>query len=78
MLDTGRYPSAQEGLRALLTNPGSLRGWNGPYVKKEAELLDPWGNPYHYSNVGGKVEVFSLGADNASGGDGENADVRSH
>ena len=75
-LDVGRYPNNNEGLKALVTNPGSVAGWNGPYLKGELPA-DPWGNPYHYSNAGGKVEVVSLGADNAPGGDGENADIRS-
>ena len=76
-LDVGRYPNNNEGLRALTANPGSLAGWNGPYLKGELPA-DPWGNAYHYSSAGGKMEVVSLGADNAPGGDGENADVRCH
>ena len=74
-LDVGRYPNNNEGLKALTANPGSVAGWNGPYLKGEVPA-DPWGNPYHYSLANGKVEVFSLGADNAPGGDGENADIR--
>ena len=76
-LDVGRYPNSNEGLRALVANPGSVAGWNGPYIKGELPT-DPWGNAYPYSNAGGKMEVVSLGADNAPGGDGENADIRSH
>ena len=76
-LDVGRYPNNNEGLKALTANPGSVAGWNGPYLKGEVPA-DPWGNPYHYSNANGKMDVLSLGADNAPGGDGENADVRSH
>ncbi len=78
-LDVGRYPTNNEGLQALIANPGSLTGWNGPYLKGSSLPADPWGNPYHYANPGasGGMEVFTLGADNAPGGDGENADIRS-
>ena len=77
MLDVGRYPSEQEGLTALVTAPDRLRGWDGPYLD-EAELpVDPWGNDYHYVLVANrdKPRVFSLGRDNAEGGDGEDADL---
>ena len=77
-LDTGRYPTTAEGLQALVTKPASASGWNGPYLKGGSLPSDPWGNPYRYANPGpnGGVEILSLGADNAPGGDGENADVR--
>jgi general secretion pathway protein G len=76
-LDTGRYPTAAEGLQALVTKPASVSGWNGPYIPA-VQLTDPWGNPYRYSNPGpnGGIEILSLGGDNAPGGEGENADVR--
>ncbi|MDO5624846.1 MAG: type II secretion system major pseudopilin GspG [Pseudomonadota bacterium] len=76
-LDTGRYPTNAEGLPALVTRPGAVNGWNGPYLRGGLPN-DPWGNPYRYANPGpaGGVEILSLGADNAPGGDGENADVR--
>lgn len=75
-LDVGRFPSAQEGLQALVTNPGSVSGWNGPYLRRGLPL-DPWGNPYRYRNPGqhGDFDIFSYGADNAPGGSGENADI---
>ena len=76
-LDVGRYPNNNEGLRALVTNPGSVAGGNGPYLKGELPA-DPWGHAYHYTSSGGKMEVVSLGADNAPGGDGEHANVRCH
>lgn len=77
-LDVGRYPTNAEGLQALAGKPGSVRGWNGPYLEKGELPVDPWGNAYRYANPGpnGGVEVLSLGADNAPGGDGENEDVR--
>ncbi len=75
-LDTGRYPTTAEGLAALDKKPGSVSGWNGPYMK-DGVPTDPWGNPYRYANPGpsGGLEILSLGADNAPGGEGENADV---
>lgn len=74
-LDVGRYPTADEGLASLVNRPANLTGWNGPYIKGGVPA-DPWGNPYKYAVGAGGVELVSLGADNAQGGDGENADVR--
>jgi general secretion pathway protein G len=74
-LDVGRYPSTEEGLDALVKKPGSANGWNGPYLKGGVPS-DPWGHPYRYASSGGSVEILSLGADGAPGGDGENADIR--
>ena len=74
-LDVGRYPTTQEGLQALVVTPGAVNGWNGPYLTGGVPS-DPWGNPYRYANNGGAIEIISLGADGAAGGDGENADVR--
>ena len=76
-LDVGRYPSNAEGLQALVAKPASAGGWNGPYLKGGLPT-DPWGNAYRYANPGpgGGIEILSLGADNAPGGEGENADVR--
>ena len=76
-LDVGRFPTSEEGLDALVKKPGSANGWNGPYLKGGLPS-DPWGNAYRYANPGpgGGIEILSLGADNAPGGEGENADVR--
>lgn len=76
-LDNGRYPNQQEGLRALLERPSTATGWNGPYLKKNLLPKDPWGNDYQYVIPGrhGAYDLFSLGADNAPGGEGENADI---
>ena len=76
-LDVGRYPTTEEGLEALVKRPGTVNGWTGPYLKGGVPA-DPWGNPYRYANPGpnGGIEILSLGADGAPGGDGENADVR--
>lgn len=75
-LDIGRFPSDQEGLQALVSQPSGVSGWNGPYLRKGLPA-DPWGNPYRYRSPGqnGEVDIFTLGSDNAPGGDGEGADV---
>ena len=75
-LDVGRYPTAEEGLDALVKRPASANLWSGPYIKEVPK--DPWNNPYKYANpgAGGGVEILSLGADGVAGGDGENADIR--
>lgn len=76
-LDVGRYPTEQEGLDALMEQPPDVARWRGPYLKSKDALVDPWGHPYRYRIPGDKqdFEVYSLGADNAEGGDGENRDV---
>lgn len=76
-LDVGRYPTTEEGLEALVKRPGTVNGWTGPYLKGGVPS-DPWGKPYRYANSGanGGIEILSLGADGAPGGEGENADVR--
>jgi general secretion pathway protein G len=78
-LDVGHYPTQQEGLSALFAAPSTEKRWAGPYVKKAQALSDPWGNPVRYTNPGqhGEYDLYSLGADNAEGGEGENADVTS-
>lgn len=76
-LDADRYPTEAEGLNALVSAPAGVTGWNGPYVSRASSLIDPWGNPYIYtdSTPAGPYQVSSLGADGAVGGTGENADV---
>lgn len=78
-LDTGVYPTTQQGLTALVRNPGNVPGWKGPYVDSATVPLDPWGNPYLYKAPGehGPYDLFSLGSDKAQGGTGEAADVTS-
>ncbi len=77
-LDVGRYPTNEEGLSALMKRPGSANGWAGPYLKGDEVPTDAWGHTFRYANPGpnGGIEILSLGADGAPGGDGENADVR--
>jgi general secretion pathway protein G len=65
LIDVGRYPTQQEGLLALVTNPGGVASWNGPYLKANSVPLDPWGHPYQYRMPGqhGDYDVFTLGPD---------------
>lgn len=76
-LDVGHYPTSSNGLQALIQKPSGVSGWTGPYLKKSRVPKDPWGNAYHYRVPGehGPYDLYSLGADNAQGGEGENADV---
>ena len=78
-LDNLRYPSAEQGLRALVAKPST--GPQPPNWKPYLEKLpnDPWGRPYQYLNPGikGEMDVMSLGADGQPGGEGTNADIGS-
>jgi len=67
MLDAGRYPTEQEGLRALIEAPAGAARWRGPYLSKAAILTDPWGHAYVYRNAGGPsaYDLHSLGPDGA-------------
>jgi len=78
-MDVGRYPSTEEGLQALVEKPSSARSWNGPYLRKNNIPQDSWAYDYHYVSPGehGRFDVFSFGADNAAGGEGEDQDVNS-
>ncbi len=78
-LDNQRYPTAEQGLQALLTKPTS-----GPVPSNWKSYLDklpndPWGRAYLYLNPGikGEVDVMSFGADGEAGGEGNNADIGS-
>jgi general secretion pathway protein G len=78
-LDNQRYPTAEQGLEALVQRPTSgptPSNWR-PYLDKLPN--DPWGHPYMYANPGvqGEIDVFSYGADGQSGGEGVNADIGS-
>lgn len=77
-VDTGRFPSAQQGLQALRLRPENEAHWHGPYLKKEIPS-DPWGNPFVYRSPGrnGGYELLSLGADGREGGEADNRDVTS-
>jgi len=76
-LDNFTYPTSEQGLQALVTNPADLKNWkSGGYVKKLRK--DPWGFEYHFSRPGrdnSDYDLYSYGADNAEGGEGSDADV---
>jgi len=78
-LDNQRYPSAEQGLQALVAKPTSgavPQNWK-PYLDKLPN--DPWGRPYQYANPGlqGEIDIYSFGADGVLGGEGKNADIGS-
>jgi general secretion pathway protein G len=78
-LDNQRYPTAEQGLQALLVKPTTTpvpSNWKN-YLDKLPQ--DPWGQPYIYLNPGikGEVDVMSYGADGQSGGEGRDADIGS-
>jgi general secretion pathway protein G len=77
-LDVGRYPTTQEGLGSLITNPG-ITNWDGPYINKKEIPIDPWGKPYTYQCPGthSEYDLYSYGMDGTPGGEGENKDVLS-
>ena len=76
-LDVGHFPTQAEGLNALVTAPSNAVGWNGPYLRRESAIKDPWGEVYIYKNPGqhGEIDIYSLGSDKAEGGTGEAQDV---
>ena len=76
-LDTGHYPSTEQGLLALVTRPTDEPKWGGPYLSK-AVPSDPWGHPYLYrqpGDAGHDYELASFGKDGQRGGTDENADI---
>jgi len=80
-IDNGRYPTPEEGIDALLTAPAALASWNGPYVRSEKTLIDPWNRKYLIGAPSARSQpppVMSLGEDGAEGGEGPDVDVRSN
>lgn len=77
-LDTGHYPTTEQGLQALVVKPADEARWDGPYLKKGVPL-DPWGTAFEYKNPGshGDYDIISLGKGRAPGGTGENAPITS-
>ena len=75
-LDTGRYPTSEEGLKALREKPSAAENWQGPYLPKEIPV-DPWRTLYVYKSPGehGDYDLISYGADKVEGGEGESEDV---
>ena len=78
-LDVGSYPTSEQGLSVLTSRPSGVRGWNGPYIRGDQGVLDPWGNAFVYRSPsqrpGREYDITSLGSDGRSGGQGEAADV---
>ncbi len=75
-VDTGRYPTTEQGLSALVTKPNDESKWAGPYLQKSVPS-DPWGKPYVYRSPGqgGDFDLFSYATDGLAGGDGDGADI---
>ena len=78
-LDNQRYPSAEQGLQALVAKPtvGAIPSTWKPYLDQLPN--DPWGRAYQYANPGlkGEIDVYSFGADGVIGGEGKNAEIGS-
>jgi len=76
-MDTGVFPTGEQGLQSLRAAPQGANNWQGPYLERELPL-DPWGRAYvyHYpSEQGDEPEIISYGADGQPGGEGVNADI---
>ncbi len=75
-LDVGHYPTIEQGLDALFTQPANETKWGGPYLQKKVPS-DPWGKPYIYKQPGehGEYDLYTYGKDGQPGGSGENADI---
>ncbi|MEH6593518.1 MAG: type II secretion system major pseudopilin GspG [Halioglobus sp.] len=75
-LDTGRFPTTDQGLSALSKKPSGASGWNGPYLKSDVPL-DPWKRDYLYKYPGdhGELDIYSYGQNGSPGGEGEDTDV---
>ena len=70
-LDVGRYPVTDEGLPALIVAPAGAENWNGPYVKRNTNLIDPWGHVFNYRSPGqhGEFDLFSYGPNSGNADD---------
>lgn len=76
-LDTGVFPSTEQGLQALREKPADAVSWGGPYISKEIPK-DPWGSDYIYrfpGEHGDMPDITSLGQDRQPGGEGFAADI---
>jgi len=76
-LDTGRFPTQEAGLAALVAKPDNEPKWAGPYLRRDVPL-DPWGRPYVYRVPGqkGDYDLLSYGKDGRQGGTGEAEDIQ--
>jgi general secretion pathway protein G len=76
-LDTGVFPTTEQGLQSLRVKPADSTTWNGPYMDKEIPK-DPWGTDYVYrfpGEHGDAPDIISYGQDKQPGGDGFAADI---
>ncbi len=76
-LDTGVFPTTEQGLQALRTAPPGVTNWQGPYLPQEVPM-DPWGHAYIYKypgEHGDEPDIISYGADGQQGGESINADI---
>ncbi len=69
--DCGSFPTQDQGLIALIRNPGNPK-WQGPYASLK-DIDDYWGNQLRFHVIDGRVEVWSMGSD---GRDGTDDDIR--
>ncbi len=71
-LDVGSYPTSEQGLQALITNPPGVARWSGPYMKGNRVPEDPWGRPFQYRSPsqrpGHDFDLYSLGPTGQPGG----------
>lgn len=72
-LDTGNFPGSEQGLQALMTAPGNIANWKGPYLKNPGIRLDPWGGNYVFKSPGSHnpttYDIYSAGPDRQEGTD---------
>jgi len=76
-LDTGLFPTTEQGLAALRSQPSGVEQWHGPYLQKDV-AADPWGHPFIYKfpgEHGDEPDVVSYGADGQPGGTDINSDI---
>lgn len=87
-IDTGAYPSTEDGLAALVVQPDTADGWTGPYVSgmmtADGVISDPWGTPYVYlypgdnADLGFEYDLISYGKDGQEGGVDKDADITNY
>jgi len=77
--ENGRYPTTQEGLKALLEKPSAAAHWNGPYLKRPDMINDPWGKIFFYRAPGhhGAYDLYSAGPEGTDPGDNAGKGLRS-
>jgi len=81
-LDVGSYPSTDDGLQALIAQPADVQSWNGPYLKSNAQPLDPWGHPFLYqepsTRSGLDYDLCSMGSAGKAGEPGDPGLICNH